>query len=145
MFTLRATPAYNKDQTNVQVIDKYGNYTWADAETAKAGNALPENIAVDQKNYRMAAVGECDLVAFLKKYLCVFNSLKYTNGVWTLTDDAEKGLFSLEHIKDYFKGVTSVNSRRLLLFSLIIRLSCSMECALLMRASSIRLYVQEAS
>ena len=104
MFTLRATPAYNKDQTKVQVIDKYGNYTWADAETAKAGTTLSENMAVDQKNYRMAAVGECDLVAFLKKFLGVPNSLKYTNGVWTLVDNAEDGLFGLEHIKDYFKG-----------------------------------------
>ena len=40
MFTLRNTPAYNRDQTKVQVIDKYGNVTWTDVETAKAGNKI---------------------------------------------------------------------------------------------------------
>lgn len=41
MFTLRATPAYNRDQTKVQVIDQYGNYTWVDTEDAKAVRLLP--------------------------------------------------------------------------------------------------------
>lgn len=104
MFSLRATPAYNKDETKVQVIDKYGNYTWVDAQLAKSGGTLPQSAAIDQSHYRMAAYGECDLVAFLKKFLGVPNSLKYTNGVWVLTDNAEDGLFGLEHIKDYFKG-----------------------------------------
>lgn len=36
MFTLRNTPAYNKDQTKVQVIDSYGNVTWVTVEQAKA-------------------------------------------------------------------------------------------------------------
>ncbi len=29
MFTLRPTPAYNKDESKVQVIDQYCNVTWA--------------------------------------------------------------------------------------------------------------------
>lgn len=104
MFTLRQAPAYNKDETKVQVIDKYGNHTWANAEDAKASKQLTENLAIDQKNYRIAAVGECDLVDFLKKYLNVPNSLNYVNGSWILADKAEEGLFGLEHLKDYFKG-----------------------------------------
>lgn len=104
MFTMRPQPAYNKDQTKVQVIDKYGNYTWADAETAKNGGTLPETSMIDQQHYRMACVGECDLVAFLKKYLGVPNSLNYVNGTWVLSDKADDGLFGLEHIKDFFNG-----------------------------------------
>ena len=104
MFMLRQQPAYNRDQTKVQVIDKYGNYTWADAEVAKAGGALPETSMIDQKHYRMACVGECDLIAFLKKYLMVPNSLNYVNGSWVLSDKADEGIFGLENIGDYFKG-----------------------------------------
>ena len=107
MFTLRNTPAYNKSQTKVQVIDKYGNTTWADIEDAKAGKKLldkngnPMRIA---DGYRMACVGEADLVAFLKAYLCVGNAFNYVNGAWVLKSNADDFVFGLEHIKDYFTG-----------------------------------------
>lgn len=107
MFTLRPTAAYNRDQTKVQVIDKYGNSTWANVEDAKAGkkilsvNGNPQKIA-DQ--YRMACVGEADLVAFLKAYLNVDDAFNYKNGAWILKDNAEDDVFGLEHIKDYFNG-----------------------------------------
>lgn len=105
MFTLQNSPAYSNDKTKVQVIDKYGNTTWADAEDAKNHKQLPETAKIDQKSYRMAAVGEVDLVAFLKTYLGVPASLDYINGAWVKKEDAdEKGLFELEHIKDFFKG-----------------------------------------
>jgi len=106
MFTLRATPAYNRDQTKVQVIDQYGNYTWVDTEDAKAGKAITHNgnpAKIDTK-YRMACVGECDLVAFLKKYLCVPDAFNYVNGTWMKKEDADDYKFALENIKDYFKG-----------------------------------------
>lgn len=104
MFTLRNKPAYNKDETKVQVIDKYGNYTWAAVEDAKNGKTLASNLKIDQKNYRMAADGEVDLVSFLKTYLCIPNILKYQNGVWVVGDNAEDGVIGLDKIKDYFKG-----------------------------------------
>ena len=106
MFTLRATPAYNRDQSKVQVIDGYGNYTWVNLEDAKAGKAITYNgnpAKIDTK-YRMACVGECDLVAFLKKYLCVQDAFNYVNGTWVKKDDADDYKFALENIKDYFKG-----------------------------------------
>lgn len=106
MFTLRATPAYNRDQTKVQVLDGYGNYTWVNVEDAKAGKAITHNgnpAKIDTK-YRMACVGECDLVAFLKKYLCVQDAFNYVNGTWVKKDDADDYKFALENIKDYFKG-----------------------------------------
>lgn len=104
MFTLRQRPAYNRDETKVQVLDDYGNHTWVNTETAKAGAALPENLAIDHNKYRMACDGECDLIDFLKKYLNVPNSLNYVNGSWFLSDNAAEGEFRLEHVKDFFKG-----------------------------------------
>ena len=104
MFILRQAPAYNKDETKVQVLDNYGNHAWVDVDLAKSGNKLPDNLAVDHNKYRMACVGECDLVDFLKKYLNVPASLSYVGGVWSLSDNAADGEFRLEHVKDYFKG-----------------------------------------
>lgn len=107
MFTLRNAPAYNKDQTLVQVIDKFGNVTWANAEDAKAGkpiltkNGNPTKIAPD---YRIACVGEANLIGFLKPYLCVGDAFNYVNGSWVLKESTDDFVFGLEHIKDYFKG-----------------------------------------
>lgn len=107
MFTLRNAPAYNRDQTKVQVIDKFGNTTWMDAEDAKAGkkpldkNGNPLRIA---DGYRMACVGEADLVAFLKAYLNVGSAFNYVNSTWVLKDNTDDFIFGLEHIKDYFTG-----------------------------------------
>ena len=59
---------------------------------------------IDTK-YRMACVGEADLVGFLKTYLGVPASFEYKNGVWVKKADADtNGLFALDHIKDYFSG-----------------------------------------
>lgn len=107
MFTLRGTPAYNRDQTRVQVIDQYGNTTWADVEAAKEGRKLLSNsgkeLKIDTK-YRMACVGEVDLIGFLKAYLNVGDVFNYVNSTWVKKDNADEYLFSLEHISNYFKG-----------------------------------------
>jgi hypothetical protein len=106
-FTLYNTPAYSKDNTKVQVIDDYGNSTWATVEDVKAGNKLMSSNGKELKianKYRMACRGEADLVAFLKTYLCVDDAFNYVNGTWTLKDNADDYKFALEHISDYFKG-----------------------------------------
>ncbi len=106
-FTLYNTPAYSKDNTKVQVIDDYGNSTWATVEDAKAGNKLMSSNGKELKianKYRIACRGEADLVAFLKTYLCVDDAFNYVNGTWTLKDNADDYKFALEHISDYFKG-----------------------------------------
>ena len=107
MFLLRQAPAYNKDQTKVQVIDGYGNHVWANTEDAKAGKKLLSSngipLKIDDK-YRMACVGECDLIDFLKAYLCIQDAFNYANGSWTKKDNADECRFALEHIKEYFTG-----------------------------------------
>lgn len=106
-FMLRNTPAYNRDQTKVQVIDKFGNTSWALTEDAKAGKKLysanGNPLKVDDK-YRMAAHGEAELVNFLKVYLGVEDAFNYVNGSWVKKADEENYLFSLEKVKDYFNG-----------------------------------------
>lgn len=107
MFSLRNTPAYNRDQTKVQVIDQYGNVTWASTEDAKAGKKLLDRngnpLKIDDK-YRMACVGEADLIGFLKAYLCVGDVFNYVNGSWIKKANDSDYVFGLEHIKDYFNG-----------------------------------------
>jgi hypothetical protein len=98
MFTLRLVPAYNRDQTKVQVIDGYGNYTWANIDDAKAGKPILTangNPAKIDTKYRMACVGECDLVAFLKKYLWITDAFNYVNDVWVKKEDADNYKFAL--------------------------------------------------
>lgn len=106
-FILRPVPAYNRDKTKVQVIDKYGNTTWASVEDAEAGRKILSSNGNAQKiadQYRIASVGEADLVAFLKAYLNVDDAFNYKNGSWVLKDNAEECVFGLEHFQDYFKG-----------------------------------------
>ena len=107
MFTLRNAPDYNRDNTKVRVIDNYGNTTWAPVEDAKAGKKLLSSngseLKIDTK-YRMACVGEADLVGFLKKYLRVEDAFTYSNGSWVKKPNADECFFGLDKIKDYFKG-----------------------------------------
>lgn len=109
-FTLHKTPAYNRDQTKVQVIDDYGNSTWALKEDAEAGKKLLSSNGNPLKiadKYRIACSGEPELVNFLKVYLCVDDAFNYTNGVWTLKQDADNYKFALDDIKKYFTGDVS--------------------------------------
>lgn len=107
MFQLYNVPAYNRDKTKVQVIDEYGNSTWASVEDAKAGKKLISangNPLKIGNKYRMACRGEADLVAFLKVYLCVEDAFNYANGTWSLKSNADDYKFGLDNIKKYFDG-----------------------------------------
>lgn len=109
-FTLHNKPAYNRDETKVQVIDAYGNSTWALKEDAEAGKKLLSSNGNPLKiadKYRIACSGEPELVNFLKVYLWVDNAFNYTNGVWTLKQDADNYKFALDDIKKYFTGDVS--------------------------------------
>ena len=102
---------YNKDNTKVQVIDKYGRTAWVTIEQAK-NHEIPvysNGPANLDKNYRPAYVGEEELINFLISYLNIPSCQKYIDGKWVM-NDADKLADSeaaLEHIADYFKGDTS--------------------------------------
>jgi hypothetical protein len=108
-FYIRRAYRYNKDNTKIQVIDKYGRTAWVTIEQAKAheipvySNGNPANI---DKNYRPAYIGEEELIKFLIAYLNIPACQKYVNDKWVM-NDADKLADSealLEHIEDYFKG-----------------------------------------
>lgn len=105
---IRKAYRYNKDNTKVQVIDKYGRTAWVTIEQAKAHevpvyNNGPANI---DKDYRPAYVGEEELIKFLIAYLNIPSCQKYVNGKWVMNDPdkLEDSEAMLDHIEDYFKG-----------------------------------------
>lgn len=109
-FFLYNAPAYNSDKTKVQIIDKFGNATWATVEDAKMNKKILTRNGNEAKiapNYRIAYRGEADLVEFLKLYLNIADAFDYKNGSWVLKDNPNDYEFSLEHLKDYFKGDVS--------------------------------------
>ena len=108
---IRRAYRYNKDNTKVQVIDKYGRTAWVTVEQAKnheipVYTSGPANI---DKDYRPAYIGEEELIKFLIAYLNIPACQRYINGEWVM-NDADKLADSeamLEHIEDYFKGDVS--------------------------------------
>ena len=105
-FFIRKEYGYNRDQTKVQVIDKYGRTAWVTVEQAKNHEIPvykngPANI---DKDYRPAYVGEEDLTNFIKAYLNIPNVMKYVNNTWVMVDKPEDCEARLESIAEYFKG-----------------------------------------
>lgn len=106
-FFIRKEYRYNRDQTKVQVIDKYGRTAWVTIEQAKAheipvySNGQSANI---DKDYRPAYHGEEELTNFLKAYLNIPNVMKYVNEKWVMVDKPADCEARLEKIADYFKG-----------------------------------------
>lgn len=105
-FFIRKEYRYNRDQTKVQVIDKYGRTAWVTVEQAKAHEIPvykngPANI---DKDYRPAYHGEEELTNFIKAYLNIPNVMKYVNNTWVMVDKPEDCEARLESIAEYFKG-----------------------------------------
>ena len=105
---LRRAYRYNKDNTKVQVIDKYGRTAWVTVEQAKAHEipvytSGPANI---DKDYRPAYIGEEELIKFLIAYINIPACQKYVNGEWVMNEPSKlaDSEAMLEHIEDYFKG-----------------------------------------
>ena len=105
-FFVRKEYRYNRDQTKVQIIDKYGRTAWATPEEI-ANKQIPQykngpaNIDAD---YRESYVGEEDLTNFIKAYLNIPNVMKYVNNTWVMVDKPEDCEARLENITEYFKG-----------------------------------------
>lgn len=105
-FFIRKEYRYNRDQTKVQVIDKYGRTAWVTVEQAKTHEIPvykngPANI---DKDYRPAYHGEEELTNFIKAYLNIPNVMKYVNNTWVMVDKPEDCEARLESIAEYFKG-----------------------------------------
>lgn len=106
-FFLRNQYRLNRDNTKVQVIDKYGRTAWVTVEQAKKheipvyGNGKLANI---DKDYRPCFVGEEELTNFIKTYLNIPNVMKYINNEWVISDHPEDSEARLENIIKFFKG-----------------------------------------
>lgn len=98
-FTVRNTPAYNRDKTKVQIMDDYGQSRYVEVDEAK-------NDLQKYPGYRIARVGEFELSQFLRTYLCVPDARTYDGATktWSLKSDPSGSVFRLEHIPDYVKG-----------------------------------------
>lgn len=99
---------YNRDQTKVQVIDKYGRTAWVTIEQAK-NHEIPmysNGPANLDKDYRPAYVGEEELTNFLIAYLNIPSVMRYNNTEkkWYMVEHPEDSECRLDHIADYFKG-----------------------------------------
>lgn len=110
---------YNRDQTKIQVIDKYGRTAWVTIEQCK-NHEIPmyaNGPANLDKDYRPAYVGEEDLTNFLISYLNIPSVMKYNRNEkkWYLVDNPEDSECRLEHIEDYFKGDFSELNNAILL------------------------------
>lgn len=107
-FFLKQEYKFNKDQSKVQIIDKYGRTAWATPDQVK-GKLIPQyangpaNIDVD---YRPAYIGEAELTEFMKVYLNIPNPMNYIKGAWVDKSPSEKADAEarLDGIEAYFKG-----------------------------------------
>lgn len=108
-FFLTKSWRYNRDQSKVQIIDKYGRTAWATKEEYK-NKAIPVysngNQANIDKDYRLAYTGEEDLTKFVIAYLGISNPQNYVNGQWVMKPENEllDCEARLDCIEDYFKG-----------------------------------------
>lgn len=105
-FFIRNEYWYNRDNTKVQVIDKYGRTAWVTVEQAKNHEIPmysngPANI---DKDYRPCYRGEEDLTNFLKAYLNIPNIMKFVNKSWVMVDNPSECEARLSDIANYFKG-----------------------------------------
>lgn len=105
-YFLRKEYRFNKDQTKVQVIDKYGRTAWVTKEQANA-HEIPQYAngpANLDKDYRPCYVGEEDLTNFIKTYLNIPNVQKYVEGKWILVDNPSQCEARLDGIDKFFAG-----------------------------------------
>lgn len=103
---IQKRPRYNRDNTKVQVIDKYGRTAWVTIEQAKNHQIPvykngPANI---DKDYRPAYVGEEELTNFLRTYLGIPNPMKYVDDSWVPSDNLQDCEARLENLDSIFKG-----------------------------------------
>ena len=104
-FFLAKEVRYNRDNTKVQVINKYGETTWLPIENAKAGT-VPESLSwFEPADFRPALIGEEELTAFIKAYLNIPNkSYRKKNGEVVEIPNKADAEARLDKVQDYFKG-----------------------------------------
>lgn len=106
-FFLSKAYRYNKDNTKVEVINRYGETTYLPIGAVKGTEPIPDNMKwYDTSDMRPAYIGEAELTDFIKKYLNIPNK-SFTNPktkevkfIANLADAEAR----LDKIENYFKG-----------------------------------------
>lgn len=104
-FFISDSVRYNRDNTKIQVINKYGETTWLPIEDAKA-KRVPENLSwFEPADFRPAYIGEEELTGFIKAYLNIPNkSYRNAKGEVVELKDKSEAEARLDNIANYFKG-----------------------------------------
>lgn len=103
-FFLRDEYRTNRDNTKVQVIDKYGETGWLTKEEVANKTFDRSKFARLSNEFKPCHVGEDSLVRFIKAFLVIPDSTKYVNGKWVFNDELGDSEAALDEINEYFKG-----------------------------------------
>jgi hypothetical protein len=95
---------YNKDNTKVEVINKYGETTWIPVDVAKTGS-IPENQKWFEGPYRPVYQGEEQLTQFIKAFLGIpVKSYKNAKGEVVEIEKKSDAECQFEDVQKFFKG-----------------------------------------
>lgn len=98
---------HDRNNTKIQVIDKYGRTAWVTKEDYESkniptySNGAKANIDAD---YRACYVGEEELTNFYRAFLNIPNPMVYKNNRWVPADNIEECRARFDNIANLFKG-----------------------------------------
>lgn len=104
-FFITKQVRYNRDGSKLQVVNRYGEFTWLSIEDAKNGT-IPESLNwFEAADFRPAYIGEEALTGFIKAYLNIPNkSFRKKDGTVVELKDKSEAEARLDGIENYFKG-----------------------------------------
>lgn len=106
-FFLAKANRYNRDNTKVEVINKYGETTWLPIECVEKGAPIPDNMKwYCAEEIRPAYIGEGAITEFIKKYLNIPNKSfrNKSTGEVVYIDNLADAEARLDNIVKYFTG-----------------------------------------
>lgn len=104
---VRKAYRFNRDNTKVQVIDKYGRTAWVTQDELKTHaipvykNGLAANLDAD---YRPCYQGEEELTEFFKAFLNIPNCMSYKDKKWVMADNLDVCEARFDNLDKLFKG-----------------------------------------
>lgn len=102
---IKKSARYNKDNTKIQVINKYGQTMWALIEDFKSKNWSDLPTWFENADIRPTFIGEEELISLIKVYLNIPSvSWKDGKGVVKYIANREDAEAQLENYNKYFEG-----------------------------------------
>lgn len=111
-FGITKRARYNRDNTLIQMIDKYGNTAWLPIEEAKSGKyARPAGSLFTGEDMRPIMPGEEQLTSFMRAYLNIPLSARYVEKQWVAIENPDKALARFDNLTKYFQeGVKEIDN-----------------------------------